>query len=126
MSFAELLFFVVLGPRLWWRLGGHCCTCISWCRSEPSSRRSCRTHHPVRRARTAVAAHPRLRHRLHDRDSKEVLIAGVRRPALPNRVGRIRLPLRDGRMPVRHCNARCSSACRSSCRSSPTVFAHSG
>ena len=90
---AGVLARLAAGARLRGAAGSICC---SWCRSAPSSRRSCRTS-PRRSSTSAcdVLAIPHVVDRLPDRDPRGPVLRrrSLRRSALPDRRDRLRRAL---------------------------------
>ena len=104
MSFVELLFFVVLGPQLWWRLAGpllYLYFLVPFGAFLTPKLQDFTTLFVG--AWPAHAAYTSLHHRVHNRDPGRQLSdrRSLRRPAVPDRCHRIRLPLRAGDVPLR-------------------------
>ena len=102
MSFAELLFFVVLGPRLWWRLAGPLLYLYFLVPFGAFLTPK------LQDITTLFVAHglPLLHipayitgYTIEIPEGQVPDCRGLRRPALPDRVRRIRLPLRAGHVP---------------------------
>ena len=108
MALVEVFFLSVLGWRLALPIGRPAAVSLL---PGPVRRLShpspARFHHQLHRARAQSAEHSELRGWLRDRDPGRLVPGrrGVRRAALPDRLGRIRLPLRPSDVPARRYGA---------------------
>ena len=96
MSFVELLFFAVLGPRLWWRVAGPLLYLYFLVPFGDFLTPKLQDITTLRRPRPAILAYPRLYRRLYDRNSRRHVLrrGSLRRIAIPDRLDRLRLPVR--------------------------------